>query len=52
MKRSILVLLMLLAGCGMTDEEVREAGAACRAVGGEPVNMTTLYGSVREVKCW
>lgn len=51
-KMLTICLLLLLAGCGMSDAEIRKAGDECRARGGDPVNMTTLYGSVREVRCW
>jgi hypothetical protein len=51
-KKLMILVCLLLAGCGMTDDEVRQAKAECRAKDGEPVVMATLYGAIDEVRCW
>jgi hypothetical protein len=45
-------LLVLLTGCGMTDNEVRAAKAECLDGGGKPIVMARLTGTVVEVRCW
>ncbi len=51
-KQMMILACLLLAGCGMTDDEVRQARAECIAKGGEPVVMMKLYGTTKEVRCW
>lgn len=51
-KKLTLLLAIFLAGCGMTDQEVRQAKADCKSRGGDPVVMMTLYGATAEVRCW
>ena len=53
MTRGLLCLLLLfLAACnGMSDEEIRNAAAVCRAKGGTPVQVRQPEGGVSEVKC-
>jgi len=51
-KTLTILLALLLAGCGMSDDEVRQAKADCKSKGGDPVVMMTLYGATAEVRCW
>jgi hypothetical protein len=50
-KKLTILLSLLLAGCGMTDEEVRQAKVECREKGGEPLVMASMYGAIVEVRC-
>lgn len=52
MRLIMLLISLLLVGCGMTDDEVRAAKRACEAKGGTPVEMVHLNGSVGDVRCW
>ncbi|KKK95813.1 hypothetical protein LCGC14_2669020 [marine sediment metagenome] len=47
-----LILLLLLVGCDLSPDEVRQQIEVCETSGGEPVRMMTLYGKVRRIECW
>lgn len=52
MKRLLLMFVIAIAGCGgMSDQQIRDAGARCQNEGGQPVSTAGRDGSVQEVRC-
>lgn len=50
MRNTLIVLSLLLCGCGMSNEEVIAAKQQCEARGREPIVLMHLWGGLT-VRC-
>lgn len=51
-KMLAILVALLLTGCtNLSDEEIRELKAECRAKGGDPMVMAKLNGRIVAVRC-